>query len=56
MTDDDIIEFAYQAGLPFWKDSGVPLHLNELRKFVELVLAHKEKQRVRKTKDVCGND
>lgn len=53
MTDDEIIELAYQAGLPFWSDSGVPIHLNELRKFVELVLKHRRKP---KSKDMCDND
>ena len=54
MTDDDIIELAYKAGLPFWNDTGVPIHMNELRKFAELVLKHKPKPK--KQKDLCGND
>jgi uncharacterized membrane protein len=54
MTDDDIIELADKAKLPFWNNSGVPIHLNELRKFAELVLAHKPKPK--KQKDICDND
>jgi len=45
MTDDDLIKLADKAGLPFWNDSGVPIHINELRKFVEFVRLHyKEKK------------
>lgn len=40
MSDDDIIELADKAKLPFWNNSGVPIHMNELRKFAELVIKH----------------
>jgi hypothetical protein len=48
MTDDELIKLADKAGLPFWNDSGVPIHMNELRKFVELVWSrYKEKKDVK---------
>lgn len=45
MTDDELIKLADKAGLPFWKDSNVPIHFHELRKFVEFVLKHKDKEK-----------
>jgi hypothetical protein len=56
MTDDELIELAYQANLPFWRDSEVPIHMNELRKFAELVVQSQSKRKVKNSKHLCGND
>jgi hypothetical protein len=56
MTDDELIKLADKAGLPFWKDSNVPIHIHELRKFVELVVESKKKPKAPNSKALCDND
>ena len=44
MTEDELIKLAHQAKLPFWSNTGIPIHLNELKRFVDLVREHFEKK------------
>ena len=44
MTEDELIELAHQAKLPFWSNTGVPIHLNELKHFVQLVRKYFEEK------------
>lgn len=42
MTEDELIELAHKAKLPFWSNTGIPINLNELKRFAELIRQHYE--------------
>jgi hypothetical protein len=55
MSEDDVIKLAEKAGLPFWNTTGVPIHLNELKKFARLV-SDSKKDKAPNSKALCDND
>jgi hypothetical protein len=53
MTQDEIIDMARQAKLPYYWDEDVPCHLEQLEAFAKLVAA-KERERLAQEARECG--